>query len=141
MITPVDVIPKTAKKTSQGERLRHDIMEAVEGSIMQFEITGDYNNKTLANNARMAADDVMQWACLKELEKRGVKIRYYWRWLDNKRYPFIRIYSHKQEDGTFRVYGEITPEYIDKAVDYAIEQDKKERKAEEERRKQRERSR
>lgn len=59
-IKPIDEIPMGIfdKRRSYREQIRNDIEEAIEKNISQFEFTGDYNYKYLAQYAREEADGI-----------------------------------------------------------------------------------
>lgn len=51
----IDEIPITSKGKARRELIREDIQEAIDKGISLFEFEGDYNYKTLAQNARDVA--------------------------------------------------------------------------------------
>lgn len=133
MVKPLDKIPLTAKKTSQRERLAQDIKQAIDEGMRYFEITGEcYTNKYLAMYAREVAKEITENVITDEV-KRQISWRYRWRFYKHEYTQYIKIFSQKQSDGTFRVFGEIDNDELDKAITEALAEAKKEREEAEER--------
>ncbi len=125
MVKPLDEIPLTAKKISQRERLAHDIKQAIDEGMRYFEITGEcYTNKYLATYAREVAKEITE-NIITDKVKRQISWRYRWRFYKHEYTQYIRIISQKQSNGTFRVFGEINNDELDKAITEALTEAKK----------------
>ena len=135
MIKPVEEIPKTVteQRISYREMIRNDIVYAIKNSINKFEFLGDYNFKYLAGYAREEADQITYATLLHECKERDLKNRFgrlliirKWRIPKNKwkEYSYIKITSRKEED-RMHVYCEISPDAINKIIDYALEEEKR----------------
>ena len=114
---------------STSKSIEHDIMEAINKHIEHFEIVGDYNYKTLAQNARMVVSRIFKEytkpiyrEARKELNDKFEE-KYAYIWLDSWYYyekNFIRIRQHKAED-RIHVYGDIDFDFLDSFKDILID--------------------
>lgn len=127
-IKPIEDIPKNTQQQRESYRaqIRADIQEAIDKGINKFEFVGDYNYKYLAQYAREEARNILAGT----IRRRDCKVRWWDRAFDN--YPYIRISSVKGEEHR-RVFCEIIPENLDKAIEQA-KRDSEERYKEAERR-------
>lgn len=128
-IKPIDDIPKnlTQQRESYRALIRADIQEAIDKGINKFEFVGDYNYKYLAQYAREEARNILA----DTIRRRGCKAHWWERAFDN--YPYIRIGSVKGEEHR-RVFCEIIPENLDKAIEQAKRDNEERYKAVERRR-------
>lgn len=127
MIKEIEEIPKTVqeKRISRREMIKQDIEEAINNSILKFELDGDYNYKYLAQYVREEADHVLdkkireRW----DMEERqpyegddGYRSypKYYDRHIRNIKY--IIVHNVKQPDRN-HVYCEIIPSALDEMME------------------------
>lgn len=132
-IKPIDDIPKNIPQQRESYRaqIRADIQEAIDKGISKFEFVGDYNYRYLAQYAREEAHNIL----VNAVRRRECKARWWDRAFDN--YPYIRISSVKGEEHR-RVFCEIIPENLDKAIEQAERDNEEIHKAAERRRAERE---
>lgn len=102
-IKPIDEIPMgiVDKRRSYREQIRNDIEEAIEKNISQFEFTGDYNWKYLAQYAREEADGIWRkkWTSIMIDAKKKYNLPDHLRMPDyHDKNKYIRISSVKMED-------------------------------------------
>lgn len=142
MIKPIDEIPKniTEQRRSYRNRIREDIQEAIDKGIYRFEFVGDYNFKTLAQQAseearNVAHNIVRKWSSENPQYKERYKFWIPASWELNRKMNLIKISSVKGEKpGERRVFCEIKQD-MDTIIRALAEKEIKEHEEEMERRK------
>ena len=115
-IKVVDEVPGMAGRKTYNEMIREDINEALEKHIEKFEFEGDYNYKTLAQNARIEGNKLFSRTVFRKAKKEAERILeeefghkvYIYDW-DYR--EFITVSSRKMTD-RIHVYATINYEYI-----------------------------